>query len=206
MRAHNTPEEKSGPGTGPAPSSSKRTATSVSELPVPPYCSGIAMPAQPSPASLLQRSAAILAGSLSSFTSVSRPHALRTKSRADSWMSFWVESSERSIAYFRQGSWVRGQACQNPSGARRVQDGQGPCETPDALRLTPDGLPPSSFILAFEGAGLLPLRPADADAPGHDDALNVGRRARVQRGDRVALEIFHRALERPPALVLREHV
>ena len=36
MRAHSTAEEKSGPGTGPVPSSSKSTATSVVALPVPP--------------------------------------------------------------------------------------------------------------------------------------------------------------------------
>ena len=48
MRAHNTADENSGPGTGPQPSSSNSTATSVMQLPVPPYCSGMAMPVQPS--------------------------------------------------------------------------------------------------------------------------------------------------------------
>src|SRR5262249_5526451 len=124
------------------------------------------MPAQPSPASLPQRSAGILAGSLSSFTSASRPQALRTKSRADSWMSFCVESSERSIAL--------------------------------AFRLL--------LFFRLQRSGLLPLRAADADAPRHDDALDVGGCARMQCRDRVALEVFHGAFQRPPALVFRQHV
>src|SRR3954466_3346407 len=54
-------------------------------------------------------------------------------------------------------------------------------------------------------AGFFALAAADAEAARNDDALDVGRSAGVQRRDRIALEVFDRAAERSPALVLRKH-
>src|SRR5690606_6677175 len=54
-------------------------------------------------------------------------------------------------------------------------------------------------------AGLLALAPAHADTPRHDDPLDVGGRAGMQRRYRVALNVFDRALQRSPALGLGKH-
>src|SRR3954464_15765561 len=52
---------------------------------------------------------------------------------------------------------------------------------------------------------LLLLPPADAEPARDHDLLYVGRSTRMQRRDRVALEVLDRAFERTPALVVREH-
>jgi len=52
VSAPSTPELKNGPGTGPCPSSSNRTAASVRVLSLPPYSLGTTMPGQPRSAAL----------------------------------------------------------------------------------------------------------------------------------------------------------
>src|SRR6476469_3109859 len=109
-------------------------------------------------------------------------------------MSCWVSLSERSISSPESVRPERHTVTQSKGSGRG-------CSCFD--RLSTNGF--TKFMALAQRARFLPLAPANADAPRDDHALNVRRRSRVQRGDRVTLKIFDRSLERRPALVVSQH-
>src|SRR4051812_3994389 len=98
-----TPLSKTGPATGPRPSSSKSTAVSVSDAPTPPSSSEIAMLSHPRSAILAHAVASKPTSACDSATSRSIVISVRTKRRTDSWRSCCSVVSERSIRRSRSG-------------------------------------------------------------------------------------------------------
>src|SRR6185369_15886128 len=96
VRAPSTPELKNGPGTGPRPSSSNRTAASVSELSLPPYSAGMRMPGQPRPEALRHSSGVRLTSPRWAATIACRGASRSTKLRADARSSSCGSVSDRS--------------------------------------------------------------------------------------------------------------
>src|SRR5712692_10436416 len=97
VSAPSTPDVKNGPGNGPRPSSSYRTAASVSVLSPPPWRSGMSMPSQPSSDAFCQRSGTRLDSARCNATIVWRGASRSTKLRAADRNISCDSVSERSM-------------------------------------------------------------------------------------------------------------